>query len=68
MPQEIVHRRQVEIHLARVFGLEAIELEVNDNEAAKSKMIEEQIKAKVLASHFKPILAADKREAYAEFQ
>jgi hypothetical protein len=64
--QAVIHRIQVEIHLAGVLGPEAAHLQVDHDEAAQAQVIEEQINVEVLAPHLQVNLAADPGEARSE--
>lgn len=54
---------QVEVELARVLGLECAGLELDDQVAAKSQVVEKEIDVEVLAAHFDVNLTADEGEA-----
>jgi len=68
MAHEVVDCRQIEVHLAGVLRLEGSHLQVDDNKAAQSYVVEEQIKLEVFAADFERLLAANKGEADTEFK
>jgi hypothetical protein len=65
---QIIKRRKIEIHLARVFGFEFFHLQINHKQTTQIVMIENQVQIKIFAINFKIKLAADKRKARAQFQ
>lgn len=68
MAHQIVHCRQVELHLPSVPRTELFHLEINDDKAAQLQVVEEEINEELVAHHLKAILAAHKSEADAKFQ
>lgn len=66
--EQVVHSREIEIHLAGVLGFEGLGLQVDHDKAAQTKMIEQQVDIVVLAAHFQGNLLADKGEARAQLQ
>lgn len=50
--ERVIDSREVEVHLAGVFGFEGTGLEVDDDEAAECQVVEEEINEEVLASYF----------------
>ena len=50
MAHQVVDRREVEVHLARVLGLELGRLEVDDDVAAQLQVIEEEVDVEVLVA------------------
>jgi len=59
MAQEVIHGRQIEIHLAREFGPELFNLEIDHDIASKAQMIEKQIQKIVLPADFQMVLVSD---------
>jgi hypothetical protein len=59
---------QIEVHLPGIRVGELSEFEINDDEASKSSMEEEQVNPVPLVSDAQPMLASDKREVTPEFQ
>ena len=68
MAQQVVDRREIEIHLAGELGLERNGLQIDDHVAAQLEVIEEQVDAKFFASDRQRILAADECEADSQFE
>jgi hypothetical protein len=68
MPEYIVDRREIEIHLAGELGLRSFHFQVDRNVCAQLQMVEEEVDKKLPVTHFQPVLAAHKREAHAEFE
>ncbi len=66
MPQYVVHRIEIEIHLASVLGGKWTSLEVNDEVAAELEMIEEQINVVVLVTDGQSELVTNKSEPRTE--
>lgn len=66
--EEIVGRREVEVELADERGIERDRLELDDDEAAKLQVIEEEVEVKVLVADLEVDLAADEGEAGAELE
>lgn len=62
MPQYVVHRIEIEVHLASVLGGKWTSLEVNDQVAAELQVIEEQINVIVLVTDGQSELVTDKSE------
>lgn len=63
-----IYRRQVEVELAGILGLELANLEFHHEEAVEPHVIEEQVQVERLVGHGKGNLAADECEAATEFQ
>jgi hypothetical protein len=63
MAQQIVHRREVEIHLPGVLGGELAHLEVDGDEAAELEVIEEQVDVEIVVSNHQVNAPADESEA-----
>jgi hypothetical protein len=59
---------QIKMHLPRIRVGELSEFEINDDEASKSSMKEEQVDPIPLVSDAQPMLASDKREVTPKFQ
>lgn len=68
MAQEVVHGREVEVHLAGVLGPEVGHLQVDHDEAAQAQVVEEEVEVEVLAAHLQVVLAADKGEAHPQLE
>ena len=67
MAQDIVNGGQVEIHFPGVLGLEARHLEIDDAEASKLQVVEEQVELEIFSPDFEWNLAADEGEADTQF-
>jgi len=63
MTKQIIDGGKIEVHLAGVLRLERAALEVEDNEASKLQVIEEQVDSVFLLGHFERHLSANEREA-----
>ena len=68
MAEQVVGRRQVEIHLAGELRLELLDLEVDHHEAAQAEVVEQEVEVVVLASHLQVILAPNEGETLAKFK
>ena len=66
--KQVIHCRQVEVHLACKLGLELLNLEFHHDEAAQAKMVEEQVQVVVLSSDLEVVLATYKSKAFAKLQ
>jgi hypothetical protein len=67
MAQDIVNGGQVEVHFPGVLGLEARHLEIDDAEASKLQVVEEQVELEIFSPDFERNLAAHKGEADSQF-
>ena len=67
MLQHVVYRRQVEVHLADVLGLEGANLDLDNDESAQTQVVEQQIEPVFLTADLERVLTADEREADTEF-
>lgn len=68
MAEQVVHRRQIEVHLAGEFRLERLALQVNRHVAPEAQMVEQQINLEGLAADFQMVLLADEGEVCAQLQ
>jgi carbamoylphosphate synthase large subunit len=59
---------QAEIHFAGILRLELVDLQIDDDKAAKPQVVAEQVDIEILAANLEVILTANEREALAEFQ
>ena len=66
MPQKVVDSGEIEIHLAGVLRLERAHFEIDDHEASKLEVVEQQVDLKIFAADFNWILAAYESEANSE--
>src|SRR5258707_8106534 len=66
MAQLVIHRGEIEVHLARKFWLEGLHLQVNNNEATEAQMVQKQVQGEFLAGNFEPELASDKGESHSK--
>jgi hypothetical protein len=66
--EQIVGRRQVEVELADERRIERDRLELDDDEAAKLQVIEEEVEVEVLFANLQVDPAADEREAGAQLE
>jgi hypothetical protein len=66
--QTLIDDAAIEIHLARVLGLERPAFEVHDHEAAEAQVVKEEVEIEVVAANVKMILASNEGEALAEFE
>jgi len=64
----VIGRGQIEIHFPGERRFELLDLQIDNDEAAQTKVRKEQVQIVVLASNFEVILAADEGKALAQFQ
>lgn len=66
--QQIVHNRQIKVHLARVLGFELFALQVDHDAAMQFHMIKQQVEIKIVfvgraAADLQMVLRTQKRKA-----
>jgi hypothetical protein len=59
---------EVEVHLARMFGLELAGFEVDHHERSQLKVVEQQVDVEVSVANLQIMLSAHKCEALPQFQ
>ena len=62
MPQQIVDRRQIGVHLPYEPCVEGHRLQLYDNEAAQPEMVEEQVEIEVTVGELETDLTSDEGE------
>ena len=62
MTEQVIHGRQVEVHLPGILWFEGSSFEFQHDITAKFDVIEEQVDEKLFAAHFQLELLAEKRE------
>ena len=62
MFEKIVHRGEIEVHLAGVLGLERAAFQIDHHKAAETKVVEEEIDFVVFSRDFERILATNERK------
>jgi predicted glycosyl hydrolase (DUF1957 family) len=67
VPQAVVHDVEVEVHLSGVFGFEAADFQIDDNEAAKAEVVKEEVDVEIVVANIQMDLPAHVCEAGAEF-
>lgn len=65
---EAVHRREIEVHLAGVLGLELADLQLNHDIASQRKLVQQQVDEEVLATDLQMLLASHHGEALSQLQ
>lgn len=65
--EQVIDSREIEVHLAGVFGLECGHLQVNHHKAPPLQVIEQEVEPKVLSGDLQRHLAPDKRKANSKF-
>ena len=68
MLEEVIDGGEVKVHLAEMFRCETARLELDDDMAAETGVVEEQIEEEVLVADLEVDLASDEGEAGAEFK
>jgi hypothetical protein len=64
----IIECSEIEIHLARMLGLEWSRLQIAGGQGAQPAVIEQQVDVEILAADLDMMLAGDEGEALAEFE
>ena len=68
MTEQVVDRREVEVHLARELGLEWYRFQVDYHERPEFEVVKEEIDVEIAATDLQVHLAADEGKADTEFQ
>jgi len=68
VPQEIIDRREVQIQLTDKRRSKGDRLELNNDVATKSQMIEQKVECKILAAHLELDLPAHEGKARSQLQ
>src|SRR5262249_10929013 len=68
LAQEVIHRREIEIHLAGKLRLKRPHLEIDNDVAMKPAVVEEQIDEELVPPDLQSVLLTEKRESHPEFQ
>ena len=66
--EKTVHRRQIEVELARVFRNELTVFQLHHHVALERDVIEQQVNVVVVAGNFQVVLPAHEGKAFAQFQ